>query len=205
MALDARAVLHPNDVREDQLPKLAIRPYPSQYAASWAAKDGRRFTIRPIRPEDEPLMVKFHQALSESTVYMRYFHMLSLGHRVSHERLTRICFIDYDREMALVAVDEGSHAGDESIAGVGRLTKVHGVNEAEFALVIADAFHRRGVGTELLRRLVEIARAERLDRITADVLGENNAMRRVSEKLGFSLNRGSDGATIHAVMDLHAS
>lgn len=106
-------------------------------------------TIRPIRPEDESLMVKFHQALSESTVYMRYFHMLSLGHRVSHERLTRICFIDYDREMALVAVHTDAKTGAETIIGVGRLTKLHGVNEGEMALVMADQFQHRGIGKEL--------------------------------------------------------
>ncbi len=205
MALDARAVLHPQEVLEDQLPKLAIRPYPSQYAASWAAKDGGRFSIRPIRPEDEPLMVKFHQALSESTVYMRYFHMLSLGHRVSHERLTRICFIDYDREMALVAVDQGSHAGDESIVGVGRLTKIAGANEAEVAVVVTDSFQRRGIGTELLRRLLEIGHDERLDRIVADILAGNYAMQSLCQRLGFSLNRSADGSLIRAMINLHIS
>ncbi len=203
MALDARAVLHPQGVPEDQLPKLAIRPYPSQYVTSWAAKDGRRFTIRPIRPEDEPLMVKFHQALSESTVYMRYFHMLSLGHRVSHERLTRICFIDYDREMALVAVNHDAHAGNGSIVGVGRLTKVAGANEAEVAVVVADSFQHLGVGTELMRRLVEIGRDERLDHIVADMLPENYAMQRLSKKLGFKLNRTADASALRATIDLH--
>lgn len=205
VALDARGVLHPQDIPEDQLAKLAIRPYPVQYAAPWTANDGLLLTIRPIRPEDEPLMVKFHQTLSESTVYMRYFHMLSLGHRVSHERLTRICFIDYDREMALVAVYHDLRTGEESILGVGRLTKVHGLSEAEIALVVADSFHRRGIGTELLRRLLEIGRDERLDRILADILAENYAMQRLCEKLGFSLDRAPDGTTIHAMINLHAS
>src|SRR5579875_2071015 len=205
VALDARAATHPKEIREDQLPKLAIRPYPTQYVSSWTTNNSLSVTIRPIRPEDEPLIVKFHQALSESTVYMRYFHMLSLGHRVSHERLTRICFIDYDREMALVAVHHDGQTGEESIVGVARLTKVHSANEAEMALVVADAFHRRGIGTELLRRLVEIGHDERLDSITADILPENYAMQRVCEKLGFTLNRAFDDATIHAMIDLHAS
>jgi acetyltransferase len=205
LALDARAVLHSEDVREDQLPKLAIRPYPIQYASSFVANDGLPLTIRPIRPEDEPLMVAFHRTLSQSTVYMRYFHLLSLGHRVSHERLTRICFIDYDREMALVAVRRDSSAGNDAIIGVGRLTKTPGVNEAEVALMIADSFHRRGIGTELLRQLVEIARDERLDRIIAEIMGENYAMQRVCEKLGFNLSRSPDGTTIHASISLGSS
>jgi acetyltransferase len=202
LALDARAVLHGKDVRKDQLPKLAIRPYPAQYVSSWAANGALRLTIRPIRPEDEPLMVKFHQALSESTVYMRYFHMLSLDHRVSHERLTRICFIDYDREMALVVVHQDPPDGNEAIIGVGRLIKIQGVNEGDVAVVVADAFHRRGIGAELVRRLLDVGRDERLGRVTADILGGNYAMLRVFEKLKFTLSRSSDGTTFHAAMDL---
>lgn len=202
IALDARAVLHSPDLSEDQLPKLAIRPYPAQYVRPFVAKEGLPLTIRPIRPEDEPLMVKFHRTLSESTVYMRYFHMLSLGQRVSHERLIRLCFIDYDRDMALVAVYQDPSTRDESILGVASLTKIHGVNEAEAALAVADAFQRRGVGTELLRRLIEAGHDERLDRITADVLGENYAMQRVCEKLGFTLTRSPGGTTLHASIGL---
>ncbi|HTV55634.1 MAG TPA: bifunctional acetate--CoA ligase family protein/GNAT family N-acetyltransferase [Terriglobia bacterium] len=204
VALDARAILHPQNAGDDQIPKLAIRPYPTRYVTS-VAKDGLRLAIRPIRPEDEPLMVEFHRTLSQSTVYMRYFHMLSIGQRVSHKRLTRICFIDYNREMALVAVQQDASTGHPSIVGVGRLTKLQGVNEAEVALVVADSFHRRGIGTELLRRLIEVGRDERLDRITADILGENYAMQRVCEKLNFKLNRSPDGAAFHAIIDLRSS
>lgn len=205
VALDARAVLHPSSVQDDQLPKLAIRPYPAQYASSWVANNGSCLTIRPIRPEDEPLIVKFHQALSESTVYMRYFHMLSLGHRVSHERLTRICFIDFDREMALVAVHRDSQTGEDSIVGVGRLTKVHGANDAEAALVVADSFHRQGIGAELMRRLLKVGRDERLDRIVADILAENYAMQRLCEKLGFNLNQSPGDTTIRATIGLQTT
>ncbi|HLI30219.1 MAG TPA: bifunctional acetate--CoA ligase family protein/GNAT family N-acetyltransferase, partial [Terriglobia bacterium] len=205
VVLDARAILHSPEVRENQLPKLAIRPYPLQYAAPWTSSSSLKLTIRPIRPEDEALMVKFHQTLSESTVYMRYFHMLSLDHRVSHERLTRICFIDYDREMALVAIHQDIPSGEESIVGLGRLTKVAGVNEAEAALVVADSFHRRGIGTELLRRLLEVGRDEQLDRIVADILPENHDMQRLCEKLRFQLTRTGDDSLIRASIDLHAS
>ena len=103
VALDARVVLHDPKTTEEQLPKLAIRPYPTQYVSTWKMKDGKKVTIRPIRPEDEPLMVKFHETLSERSVYLRYFSPLKLQQRVAHERLTRICFNDYDREIALVA------------------------------------------------------------------------------------------------------
>ena len=80
LALDARMVLHGPEVSESDLPKLAIRPYPMQYVSTWTLKDGSPVTIRPIRPEDEPLLVKFHETLSEESVYLRDLHALKLSH-----------------------------------------------------------------------------------------------------------------------------
>src|SRR4030095_1834007 len=134
LALDARIVLHDPTAREEQLPSLAIRPYPTQYVTRWKLKNGTAVTIRPIRPEDEPLLVKFHQTLSERSVYYRYFTPLRLEKRVAHERLARICFIDYDREMALVVERDCKKTRQHEIVGVGRLSKSHDANEAEFAL-----------------------------------------------------------------------
>lgn len=200
IALDARVVLHDQDVEEDDLPKLAIRPYPQQFVGTWTMRDGRDILIRPIRPEDEPLMVEFHEALSEQSVYMRYAGMMKLSQRVAHDRLARICFIDYDREMALVA-EVQDHDGRRSIAAVGRLTQLSGTRDAEFALVIRDSEQRQGLGTELLRRLIDVAREEKLDRIIADILAQNTAMQRVCRKLGFDLQRtgGLDDPMVHAV------
>ncbi|HEV2696893.1 MAG TPA: acetate--CoA ligase family protein, partial [Terriglobales bacterium] len=118
LALDARVVLFGKEMTEDRLPKPAIRPYPVQYVWDWAMKDGTAVTIRPIRPEDEPLMAKFHETLSDRSVYLRYFGSLSLKTRIAHERLVRICFGDYDRELALVAEVKGTAGPD--IVGVGR-------------------------------------------------------------------------------------
>src|SRR5215469_16972486 len=103
LALDARVVLHSPTMQAEQLPKTAIRPYPSQYVSPWVMKNGTEVTVRPIRPEDEPLLIEFHQTLSDRSVYLRYFGSLSLRSRVAHERLIRICFVGYDRQMALVA------------------------------------------------------------------------------------------------------
>jgi len=97
----------------------AIRAYPARYIAPWTMKDGGVVNIRPIRPEDEPAMVRFHETLSERSVYLRYFHLLNLEQRITHERLTRICFIDYDREMALVAERRNPETGESEILGVG--------------------------------------------------------------------------------------
>jgi acetyltransferase len=196
IALDARVVLHPPDTDAAALPRPAIRPYPTQYVGEWQSPDGTTFTIRPIRPEDEPLMVRFHQDLSEETVYSRYFEHLKLSQRTGHERLTRICFIDYDREMALVAERRDPKTGDAEIAGVGRLSKARGLSEAEFAILIADRWQRRGLGTELLRRLVEVGRAEGVGRIWAEMLAGNGGMRRASERAGFRLRASPDDATL---------
>ena len=141
ISLDARVVLH--DPETGVLPRTAIRPYPTQYIWAVKTRDGEPVTIRPIRPEDEPLMVEFHESLSEQSVYMRYFHMLGLDQRTAHERLTRICFIDYDRQMALVA--EHTEAGEPEIMGVARLSSQNGIpEEAELSVLVSDRFQRRG-------------------------------------------------------------
>ena len=191
VALDARVILHDAKTEEDKLPRLAIRPYPTQYVSPWKLKDGTAITIRPIRPEDEPLLVKFHETLSEESVYHRYFNQIKLDQRIAHERLTRICFNDYDREIALVAERKNPKGGAVEIVGVGRLSKARGRNEAEFSLLINDQWQRHGLGTELLKRLVHIGRDEKLARITAIVLADNYGMQHVSKNVGFKLEHDS--------------
>jgi acetyltransferase len=203
VALDARIVLHAAETREDQLPRLSIRPYPAQYASAWTSKAGMAVTIRPIRPEDEPLMVTFHATLSEETVYTRYFHYIQYNRRIAHERLTRLCFIDYDREMALVVERKDPGTNERAILAVGRLSKVHQTAEAEFAILVSDAHQGHGFGGELLRRLVQIGRDEKLERIVATILSNNIAMQRVSRKIGFKLKRVE--SEFHAELNLSAS
>lgn len=191
VALDARVVLHDAGVEESDIPQLAIRPYPQQFVGTWTMRDGRSTVIRPIRPEDEPLMVEFHEALSEQSVYLRYASMMKLSQRVAHDRLARICFIDYDREMAFVAeLNEGREK--RRIVAVGRLTRLSGTRDVEFAMVIRDSEQRQGLGTEMLSRLIDAAREEKIERIVADILVQNKAMQRVCEKMGFVLHRSSD-------------
>ncbi|MEQ8540860.1 MAG: bifunctional acetate--CoA ligase family protein/GNAT family N-acetyltransferase [Coleofasciculus sp. D1-CHI-01] len=192
IALDARIILHDLDVEENQLPKTAVCAYPRQYITPWQLNDGTPVTIRPIRPEDEPLIVQFHQTLSEESVYLRYFSLMKLSRRIAHDRLTRICFIDYDREMALVADYKDPQTGEHEILGVARLSKMHGINEGEFAMLISDPYQRRGLGTELLQRIIQVGRQEKLTRITADILAENVPMQKVAEKVGFHLERAGN-------------
>jgi acetyltransferase len=202
VALDARVVLHGPDVAEADLPKPAIRPYPSRYVGAWTLKDGTPVTIRPIRPEDEPLMVKFHQTLSERSVQLRYFHALQLSQRVAHERLTRICFNDYDREMALVAEHRDAASGEREIAAVSRLIKLHDAPEAECALLVNDRFQGRGLGLELLRRLIQVGREEKLRRITADIMPDNHVMQALCKKLGFRMKYQVDEQLVAAELML---
>jgi acetyltransferase len=193
-ALDARVVLHDPKIPEDKLPRPAIRPYPTQYVTPWKMKDRTPTIIRPIRPEDEPLMVKFHETLSEASVYSRYFSGLKLSQRIAHERLTRICFNDYDREIALVAELKPVKGEEEAkILGVGRLSKLPEVNEGEFAVLVSDQWHGQGLGTELLRRLIEIGRNEKLAKISGQVLAENNTMQHICTKAGFNVVHDAEG------------
>jgi acetyltransferase len=186
VALDARVILHDPKTTEEQLPKLAIRPYPTQYISAWKMKDGKKVTIRPIRPEDEPLMVNFHEGLSERSVYLRYFSPLKLQQRVAHTRLVRICFNDYDREIALVAEHKDGD-GKSQVVGVARLSKLHSTNAGEFAVVVTDAWQRKGLGTELTKRLVQIAKNEKMARLVAYTLRETKDMQHMCKKVGFQV------------------
>jgi acetyltransferase len=202
IALDARVVLFPGEVREDQLPKPAIRPYPAKYVSNWKTKNGTQLLIRPIRPEDEPLMVKFHQGLSDTSVYLRYFHMMSLDARVAHTRLMRQCFIDYDRDMALVADFQNPASGKHEIWAVGRLTRMRGDPVAEVSVLVADNHQKEGLGTELVRRLIEFGRDEKLERIIANILPENIGMTALGRRFNFKPSRSSDPESLTVVLDL---
>jgi len=199
LALDARVVLHDPAIAEDALPRSAIRPYPTQYVGTVTLRGGEVVTIRPIRPEDEPKLVQFHRTLSTESVYQRYAGILKLDVRVAHERLARICFIDYDREMALVVERTPPGGGSAELMAVGRLLRTPLSGEAEFALSVSDTFQGRGIGQELLTRLIVVGRDWGLDRVFAEVLGENRRMLRLCRKLGF---KWEPAPMVHAVKDL---
>jgi len=155
-------------------------------------KDGTTATIRPIRPEDEPLMVEFHKTLSESSVHLRYFGMLNLEERIGHERLKRICANDDDREIALV-VDRGTPGGGHEILGIGRLCRTLEPGEGEVAFIVSDPWQRQGLGTGLMETLVCIAKDEGLTRLCGCVMSGNTGMEKVFRNAGFQLHRLSDG------------
>jgi acetyltransferase len=203
VALDARVVLHEPAVADAALPRPAIRPYPAEYVSEWRMKDGTPVTLRPIRPEDEPLMAKFHEMLSDQTVYQRYLHTLKLSQRVAHERLSRLSFIDYDREMAIVAERRGPGGGGAAVIAVGRLIKLHARDRAEFALVVADQCQGQGLGEELLRRLLQFARADGVRQVVADIMRANLGMQRVCERVGLRVTpHPSDDSLMRAEIDI---
>ncbi len=203
LALDARVVVHGLEVAEEQLPPLAIRPYPTQYVGPWTLADSTTVTIRPIRPEDEPLLVRFHATLSDQSVYGRYFSPMSFSQRTTHERLTRICFIDYDRELALIAEQTDPQTGERAVLAIGRLCRERDRQTAEAAVVVGDPFQGRGLGTELLRRLLEVARMEQIRHVTGLILADNHAMRQICAKLGFRIHRSiDDPALVTVTIDL---
>lgn len=158
--------------------------YPSSYVSEFQASDGTHFTVRPICPDDEPLLADFHRHLSEETVYRRYFAPLRLDVRVTHERLLQHCLIDYHNEIALIAtyLDE---SGESHLAAVARLIKLAQSNSAEVAFVVADQHQHHGLGTYLLDRIIDIARKERIGALEAVVLADNFRMKDLFRHAGF--------------------
>lgn len=155
-------------------------------------RGGMAIHLRSIQPEDEERMVRFHQGLSERTVYMRYFESLSLAARTAHPRLSRICFVDPERETVLVALS------DNEIVGVGRLSRLENSSKAELALLVLDKFQGRGIGTQLVRELLQVARNQNINQIEAEMFRDNIAMQRVLKKSDFQL-RLVDPRTVRAI------
>ena len=167
---------------------------------AWTARNGSALAIRPIRPDDEARMVRFHHSLSDRSVYLRYFHFLNLDARTAHDRLAQVCHVDYARERVLVA-----ESGDGEIVAVGRLTRDEPTDDSEFALLVSDAWQDRGIGSELLRRLVQLAREVGIHRVVGDILSENQGMQEVCRALGFELKYSLEDHVIKATLVLEPS
>ena len=191
IALDARVVLHPLSLSDAELPRLAIRPYPHEYERPATTDDGAAIVIRPIRPEDEPAMATFHARLSKRTVRARYRKDRPLSERTAHERLARICFVDYDREFALVA-EAPVLGGATEIAGVARLSRIHATNDRMLTLTVADAWQRQGVGAHLVRSAVRVAQGEAVDHVISELAPDNAGMREILADEGFTFEDHGD-------------
>jgi acetyltransferase len=202
IALDARVVIYGPEYNENQLPHLSIRPYPSQYISHWISKGGMPIVFRPIRAEDEPMLVRFHGTLSDRSVYLRYMRPMLLMDRVAHDRLSRICHADYDRDLTLIAEYEDPQTNEHKILGAGRISKLHGLEEARFTLLISDSYQGHGLGSELLNRVIEVARQEKLKRIETIVTSDNQVMIHLCQRYGFTTSPMNDGELTNAELVL---
>ncbi len=188
-ALDARIVLDLSQIGHTALyPHLVITPYPSKYVTNWQLKDTTEVTLRPIRPEDEPLEHEMLVSLSQETLRVRFFSIIK---DISHEMLVRFCNIDYDREMAIVA--ELRQEGKKRIIAIGRVIIESDSKRAEYAVLVHDDYQGNGLGYKLVDTLIGICQDKALEEIYGSVLSENNKMLAVVSKLGFKITRKPDG------------
>jgi acetyltransferase len=179
---------------------MAIHPYPIEMVADVALRDGTSLHVRPIRPEDAELERAFVDGLSEQTRYFRFFYHL---HELTPAMLARFTQVDYDRELALVAIDESG--GKRAIVGVARYTRNPDRESAEFAVVVTDAWQNRGVGYRLMKRLIESARQRGLSRLEGTVLRANTNMLHFTDSLGFVTHDDpGEPAQVSVVLELAA-
>jgi acetyltransferase len=162
--------------------------------------DGLSFEIRPIRPSDEESVARFHRSLSTRSVHDRYFGDLALSQRIEHNRLAHICSPAAGDVVLVVEVTSPNGARD--IVGVGRLSTSPGSTDGEVALIITDTFQNRGLGSELLRQLVEAAKGAHLTEVYACVLPGNLSMLRLCSNIGMSIPDFEIGGEVRAVLDL---
>jgi acetyltransferase len=176
---------------------LVISPYPEQYESPGIIAGDLKLFIRPIKPEDAPMLVDLFNAMSSTSRYYRFFSPLK---SLPHHMLVRFTQIDYDREMALVALDEREHA--ERILGVARVIGKPDGQEGEFAVVVGDAWQGKGVGAELLKRCLQIVQKWGMKTVWGTALKENKQMVKLARKLGFEVSFGEDAKEYEMKIDL---
>ncbi|QJR14231.1 bifunctional acetate--CoA ligase family protein/GNAT family N-acetyltransferase [Usitatibacter palustris] len=184
IALDARVVIDPtHPARDARWSHLAIHPYPSYLEHAGALRDATPVRLRPIRPEDAVLEARFIEGLSHQA---RYFRFLSAGGHASPEAIARFTQVDYERDLALVALHTDKD-GNEAIIGVARYARESIPEHAEFAVVIADRWQGKGLGSMLMARLEEAARHAGIERMRGFVLAGNGTMLALMRARGYEL------------------
>ncbi len=168
-------------------PHLSICPYPRKFATEITLKNGMPAVIRPIRPEDEPMIVELFKSFSEQTIVLRFFQRFP---HLSHEHLVRYCQIDYDRELALVCVIEED--GHDKIIGDVRLIKQADMEHAEMAIMVSDQWQGLGVGIALSKHCLKVAKEAGIKKISMDILKINTYMINLAKRLGFTRTESYD-------------
>lgn len=195
--LDAKAVLQPSDVPAPM--HLVVSSYPAQVERRAFAKDGMPFLLRPIKPEDATILMDLFNTLSPTSIYFRFFRPIQT---LSHEMLARFTQIDYDRDVVLVAVRQGTSG--EAMVGVVRLMRTADIGKAEFAIVVGDPWQGRGVGVALLEHCLGIAAERGIKTVWGMVLPENTTMIDLGRKVGFSVRRIPGARELELCIDLDA-
>ncbi|MFO0904637.1 MAG: bifunctional acetate--CoA ligase family protein/GNAT family N-acetyltransferase [Pirellulales bacterium] len=197
VALDARIVLDRSAILTPvrRYSHLAIRPYPEELTRTIRLPDGETIVLRPIRPEDEPLWHELLAGCSPESIRFRFRYLFS---GTTHEMATRFCFIDYDREIAIVAIAEESATGRKQIRGVGRLVADADHRDAEYAVLVGDRWQGQGVGTLLTDYCLEICRAWGIQRVVAETAPDNHRMLELFERCGFEIDAARSQDTVFA-------
>ena len=199
VAVDARIVVDEEVLRNPPRPyaHLAIRPYPEGYTRKTVLRSGKPVTLRPIRPEDEPM---WHEMLAVSSRESIRFRFRYLFKESTHQMAIPFCFIDYDREMAIVAeLEEG---GRKRIAGVGRLVVGPDPTTAEYAVFVADPWQNQGLGGLLTDYCLEIARSWGVEVVTAETTPDNVRMIAIFQHRGFAIDHRSQDGVVLATLPL---
>jgi acetyltransferase len=191
IVLDARIVVDRQGGGVDHYAHMAIHPYPSHLVWRWQLPDGMDVLIRPIRPEDAAIEKTFVNNLSEQAKYFRFMQAL---HELTPEMLVRFTQIDYDREMALIAVTREDDS-DREIA-VARYVANPDATSCEFAIVVADEWTHKGIGTRLMQNLMQVAKARGLRTMEGEVLAENRPMLDMAKNLGFTITQNEEDYSI---------
>ncbi|HEX9626204.1 MAG TPA: bifunctional acetate--CoA ligase family protein/GNAT family N-acetyltransferase [Acidiferrobacterales bacterium] len=194
VAVDARMTVAQPPPSARRYAHMAIHPYPSHLVQRRQLSDGTEVVYRPIRPEDSGIEQDFVRRLSPRSKYFRFMRVL---HELNREMLVRFTQIDYDQEMALIAVIEQD--GREVEVGVARYATGPDGKSCEFAIVVADEWRRRGIGFHLMSQLMAIARARGLETMESEVLTENTGMLGLVQRLGFAIKPHADDPGIRWV------
>lgn len=176
-----------------------LHPYPSHLESRYTTRDGTKLLIRPIRPSDEDLIKDMFYSFSEQTKYLRYHGTLKA---MPHNKVQVFCNVDYDTEMALVAV-RGT-GGYEEIVAVGRYMTTPAKQAAEMAFVVADSLQRQGLGTYLFHRLLEIGKQEGIKEYHADVLPENAGMLKIFHRSGLNTETATEEGVVSVRMKIES-
>ncbi|KAA3630888.1 MAG: CoA-binding protein [Proteobacteria bacterium] len=195
IAVDARVVVNRPSDNINRYGHMAIHPYPSELVSNWQLPDGSDVVLRPIRPEDAGIEQQFVEQLSDESRYFRFMQKLQ---KLTPLMLARFTQIDYDREMALVAVINDGR-DDAAMLGVARYVTNPDKQSCEFALTVSDQRQRQGIGQQLMRRLMAVARDRGIAIMEGEVLANNRKMLSLTERLGFRMERNTDDMSVTRV------